>query len=81
MTKRGYDHITKLEDKQLAVVLVALLGKLRAFDHWPMFLLDQELENVEQQRHFDTSASEKRLSWYACTILRRYRIKQMRETL
>jgi hypothetical protein len=38
-----------LDDKQIAVVLLMMLKALGAFDAWPEFLLEQELERADQE--------------------------------
>jgi hypothetical protein len=48
-TKRGYDQIISHDDKLIAIVSLQMLKELGAFDDWPEFLLEQELERADQE--------------------------------
>ncbi|KAL2180836.1 uncharacterized protein P884DRAFT_49776 [Thermothelomyces heterothallicus CBS 202.75] len=63
-TKRGYDNIMALGDKQLAFLLLTLWVELRAFEHWPEFLRHQGLEAAAHQlEHCDSPTDWKLWKW------------------
>lgn len=68
LTKKGYDHIMKLADQQLILVFLVLWAKLRVFDHWPEFLLDQELDVIQQIQESESLADQK-LWWWAFELM------------
>ncbi|KAK3298293.1 uncharacterized protein B0H64DRAFT_438782 [Chaetomium fimeti] len=69
LTKRGYDRIMSLADQQLILVLLVLWVKLRVFDYWPEFLLEQELDTSQQMQQSGTSADRK-LWWWTFELIR-----------
>jgi hypothetical protein len=69
LTKRGYDRIMSLADQQLILVLLVLWVKLRVFDYWPEFLLEQEL-NTSQQMQQSESSADRKLWWWTFELIR-----------
>lgn len=53
----------KLADQQLILVLLVLWVKLRVFDHWPGFLLEQELDVSQQMQQSESPADRKLWLW------------------
>jgi hypothetical protein len=77
LTKKGYDHIMSLEDKQLAVVLLSIFEKLRVFEHWPAFLVGQELRKVDRQPEHSNALTGEGMRRCAFTVLERYMAHHM----
>ncbi|KAH6855160.1 hypothetical protein B0I37DRAFT_364085 [Chaetomium sp. MPI-CAGE-AT-0009] len=70
LTKRGYDRMMTLKDHQLILVLLVLWVKLRAFDYWPEFLLEQELD-ISQRMQQSESSADRNLWWWAFELIGR----------
>ncbi|KAH6628585.1 hypothetical protein F5144DRAFT_579519 [Chaetomium tenue] len=68
LTKKGYDRVMKLADQQLILVLLVLWARLRVFDHWPGFLLEQELD-VSQQMQQSESLADRKLWFWAFELM------------
>ena len=60
----------KLVDQQLILVLLVLWVKLHVFDHWPKFLLEQELD-VSQRMQQSESLADRKLWWWAFELMGR----------
>ncbi|KAK3900186.1 hypothetical protein C8A05DRAFT_17474 [Staphylotrichum tortipilum] len=69
MTWRGYDHITNLADPQLALVLALLLHRLRAFEHWPRFLIARGLQHASSQIRHSQRPAIQELGWGLSELL------------
>jgi hypothetical protein len=62
-----------LDDKELGLALLLLLGKLSAFKQWPLFLLEQEFDKFGQPVERPKTLAGRRLSWYASLVLEKHR--------
>ena len=69
MTWRGYEHILSLSDQQLALVLVLLFHRLRAFEHWPRFLIARGLQHTSSQMKHSQRLAIQQLGWGLSEIL------------
>ncbi|KAL2020963.1 hypothetical protein VTK56DRAFT_7737 [Thermocarpiscus australiensis] len=78
LTQRGYNHIMTLADKRLALALLWMFRSLGVFDeHWPLFLVDEKLEEAKWQSISHTGPwpmpgmpfNSQQVWWLACEFL------------
>lgn len=52
-----------LDDKPLALAVFLLLHKLCVFDHWPLYLVGQELDKAAQRVEESKDLAVRQLGW------------------
>lgn len=75
MTKRGYEQIMNLVDKELAFFLLFLFHRLKVFGphHWPLFLVEEKQDEAHREYWCNSYTDDPKTThvwWLAREILR-----------